>query len=67
MDIQLRQLAEDAHQKSEMFRALGMMNISSDPNERLKQNIRYRIAKLEWITAEQKFLNAINESAISPP
>ena len=58
--LKIEQLAATAHDKSERYKMLGMMNMPSDPGAKKRSAIEYAIARGEMIEASRALEGAFN-------
>jgi hypothetical protein len=58
--IKIEQLAATAHDKSEKYKMLGMMNTPSEPEAKKQSAIEYAVARGEMIEANRELEDALN-------
>lgn len=56
----IERLAATAHDKSEKYRMIGMMNTPSEPDAKKKSAIEYAVARDEMIEANRALEDALN-------
>lgn len=58
--LKIEQLAAIAHDKSERFKIMGMMNTPTEPAEKRKSAVEYAVARAEMIDANRALENALS-------